>query len=151
MSICPSFSSVTTIVTLGFRRKIDWHLMPMMCRESYTLVTLATVHGLTWRSTSDVPVRNIPTQQLSASLTPSSMTFADKTTLGQSAVLGILSVDPVCHFERSAILTQPATSFRPDAKLTQSQFNWLGSVFYLSYLVFEVSLRSCNSCIPLLS
>ncbi|KIY73206.1 MFS general substrate transporter [Cylindrobasidium torrendii FP15055 ss-10] len=43
------------------------------------------------------------------------MTFADKTTLGQSAVLGIL----------------------PGANLTQNQFNWLGSVFYLSFLAFE--------------
>ena len=44
------------------------------------------------------------------------MTFADKTTLGQSAVLGIL----------------------PGAHLTQNQFNWLGTIFYLSYLAFEV-------------
>ncbi|KAK0497020.1 major facilitator superfamily domain-containing protein [Armillaria luteobubalina] len=43
------------------------------------------------------------------------MTFADKTTLGQSSVLGILT----------------------GAHLNQTQFNWLGSVFYLSYLVFE--------------
>ncbi|KAF8882359.1 major facilitator superfamily domain-containing protein [Mucidula mucida] len=43
------------------------------------------------------------------------MTFADKTTLGQSAILGIM----------------------PGAHLNQTQFNWLGSVFYLSYLIFE--------------
>ncbi|KAG6854547.1 hypothetical protein C0991_004883, partial [Blastosporella zonata] len=43
------------------------------------------------------------------------MTFADKITLGQSAVLGII----------------------PDNKLNQNQFNWLGTIFYLSYLVFE--------------
>ncbi|KAK0196739.1 major facilitator superfamily domain-containing protein [Armillaria mellea] len=43
------------------------------------------------------------------------MTFADKTTLGQSSILGILT----------------------GAHLNQTQFNWLGSVFYLSYLVFE--------------
>ncbi|KAK0463735.1 major facilitator superfamily domain-containing protein [Desarmillaria tabescens] len=43
------------------------------------------------------------------------MTFADKTTLGQSSILGILK----------------------GANLNQTQFNWLGSVFYLSYLVFE--------------
>ncbi|KAF9014075.1 MFS general substrate transporter [Cyathus striatus] len=43
------------------------------------------------------------------------MAFADKTTLGQSAVLGIFT----------------------GAKLTQNQFNWLGTIFYLSYLVFE--------------
>ncbi|KAI0318837.1 major facilitator superfamily domain-containing protein [Amylostereum chailletii] len=44
-----------------------------------------------------------------------SMTFADKTTLGQSAVLGL----------------------QQTAHLTQNQFNWLGTVFYLSYLVFQ--------------
>ncbi|KAF8077689.1 major facilitator superfamily domain-containing protein [Lyophyllum atratum] len=60
------------------KRKIDRHLMPLMC------ILYA-------------------------------MTFADKITLGQSAVLGIL----------------------PDTKLTQNQFNWLGTIFYLSYLVFE--------------
>ncbi|GLB34691.1 putative membrane transporter [Lyophyllum shimeji] len=60
------------------KRKIDWHLMPLMC------ILYA-------------------------------MTFADKITLGQSAVLGII----------------------PDNKLTQNQFNWLNTIFYLSYLVFE--------------
>ncbi|KAF6763855.1 major facilitator superfamily domain-containing protein [Ephemerocybe angulata] len=58
------------------RRKIDWHLMPLMC---------------------------------------SKMTFADKTTLGQSAVLGII----------------------PSNKLSQNQFNWLGTIFSLSFLFFE--------------
>ncbi|KAJ3819735.1 major facilitator superfamily domain-containing protein [Lentinula raphanica] len=43
------------------------------------------------------------------------MTFADKTALGQSAVLGI----------------------QKTAHLDQTQFNWLSSVFYLSYLAFE--------------
>ncbi|KAK0211108.1 major facilitator superfamily domain-containing protein [Desarmillaria ectypa] len=60
------------------RRKIDKHVLPLMC-----LLYL--------------------------------MTFADKTTLGQSSILGILN----------------------GAHLNQTQFNWLGSVFYLSYLVFE--------------
>ncbi|KAJ3576892.1 hypothetical protein NP233_g110 [Leucocoprinus birnbaumii] len=60
------------------RRKIDWHLMPLMC-----------------------------TMYL--------MTFADKTTLGQSTALGIL----------------------PGAHLDQNQFNWLSTIFYLSYLAFE--------------
>ncbi|KAF8954615.1 major facilitator superfamily domain-containing protein [Flammula alnicola] len=45
----------------------------------------------------------------------SEMTFADKTTLGQSAILGIL----------------------PGAHIDQNQFNWLGTIFYLSYLVFQ--------------
>ncbi|KAJ7050651.1 MFS general substrate transporter [Mycena amicta] len=41
--------------------------------------------------------------------------FMDKTTLGSSAILGI----------------QKATN------LTTNQYNWLGTIFYLSYLVFE--------------
>ncbi|KAJ3710365.1 MFS general substrate transporter [Lentinula guzmanii] len=57
-------------------RKLDIHIMPLMCRE---------------------------------------MTFADKTTLGQSAVLGI----------------------EETAHLNQNQFDWLSSVFYLTYLAFE--------------
>ncbi|KIM79602.1 hypothetical protein PILCRDRAFT_823135 [Piloderma croceum F 1598] len=65
-------------VSLRLRRKIDRHLMPLMC-----MLYL--------------------------------MTFADKTTLGQSAVLGII----------------------PGAHLTQTQFNWLGTIFYLSFLVFQ--------------
>ncbi|GBE81803.1 Uncharacterized transporter [Sparassis crispa] len=43
------------------------------------------------------------------------MQFADKTTLGQSAVLGLLSGD----------------------RLTTNQFNWLQTIFYLFFLVFE--------------
>ncbi|KAF9077149.1 major facilitator superfamily domain-containing protein [Rhodocollybia butyracea] len=43
------------------------------------------------------------------------LTFADKTTLGQSAVLGI----------------------EAGAHLSQNQFNWLSSIFYLAYLAFE--------------
>ncbi|EPS95177.1 hypothetical protein FOMPIDRAFT_1025921 [Fomitopsis schrenkii] len=44
------------------------------------------------------------------------MQFADKTTLGQSAVLGILE----------------------DAHLGQNQFDWLSTVFYLSFLAFQL-------------
>ncbi|KAI0665309.1 MFS general substrate transporter [Cubamyces menziesii] len=62
------------------RRKIDWHLMPLMC-----ILYM--------------------------------MQFADKTTLGQSAVLGLLT--------------------SPKHHLTQSQFNWLGTIFYLFFLGFE--------------
>ncbi|KAG5645599.1 hypothetical protein DXG03_005737 [Asterophora parasitica] len=43
------------------------------------------------------------------------MTFADKITLGQSAILGIFA----------------------DTKLTQNEFNWLNTIFYISYLAFE--------------
>ena len=65
-------------VARRLKRKIDMHLMPLMC-----LMYL--------------------------------MTFADKTTLGQSAVLGIIK----------------------DTHLTALGFNWLGTIFYLSYLAFE--------------
>jgi len=60
------------------RRKIDLHLMPLMC-----ILYM--------------------------------MQFADKTTLGQSAVLGLL----------------------PGAHIDQNQFNWLGTIFYLFFLFFE--------------
>jgi len=63
---------------LRIQRKIDWHLMPLMC-----IMYL--------------------------------MAFADKTTLGQSAVMGLI----------------------PGAHLTTNQFNWLGTIFYLSYLTFQ--------------
>lgn len=43
------------------------------------------------------------------------ITFMDKTTLGEAAVLGIIE----------------------DAHLTTNQFDWLGTIFYLSYLVFQ--------------
>ncbi|THH28921.1 hypothetical protein EUX98_g5267 [Antrodiella citrinella] len=60
------------------RRKIDWHLMPLMC-VLYM------------------------------------MQFADKTTLGQSAVLGLFD----------------------GAHINQNQFNWLNTIFYLFFLAFE--------------
>ncbi|KAG6327518.1 hypothetical protein ID866_11571 [Astraeus odoratus] len=63
---------------LRLRRKIDWHIMPLMC-----IMYLVT--------------------------------FMDKTTLGQAAVLGIID----------------------DAHLTTNQYNWLGTIFYFSYLVFQ--------------
>ncbi|EIN05062.1 MFS general substrate transporter [Punctularia strigosozonata HHB-11173 SS5] len=63
---------------LRVRKKIDWHILPMMC-------------VLYW------------------------IQFMDKTTLGSSAILGI----------------------REATHLTTNQYNWLGTIFYLSYLVFE--------------
>ncbi|THG95272.1 hypothetical protein EW026_g6352 [Hermanssonia centrifuga] len=64
--------------SLRIRKKIDWHIMPLMCT-------------LYW------------------------VQFMDKTTLGSSAILGI----------------------REATHLTTNQYNWLGTIFYLSYLVFE--------------
>jgi len=63
---------------LRIRRKIDRHILPLMC-------TLYLIQ------------------------------FMDKTTLGSSAILGI----------------QKATH------LTTNQYNWLGTIFYISYLAFE--------------
>jgi MFS transporter, ACS family, allantoate permease len=60
------------------RKKIDWHILPLMCT-------------LYW------------------------VQFMDKTTLGSSAILGL----------------------RQATHLTTNQYNWLGTIFYLSYLVFE--------------
>ncbi|KAJ3517410.1 hypothetical protein NLJ89_g522 [Agrocybe chaxingu] len=79
-------------VAARLRKKIDWHLMPLMC-----IMYL--------------------------------MAFADKITLGQSAVLGIL----------------------PGANLTQNQFNWLGTVFYLSYLAFEYPQNLALQTLPVAS
>lgn len=64
--------------SLRIRRKIDKHIMPLMCI-------------LYW------------------------IQFMDKTTLGSSAILGI----------------------RTATHLTTNQYNWLGTIFYISYLVFE--------------
>ena len=49
------------------------------------------------------------------------MQFADKTTLGQSAILGL--VQPPGHPDEGVI--------------SQSQLNWLGTIFYLFFLGFE--------------
>ncbi|PPQ73355.1 hypothetical protein CVT26_015447 [Gymnopilus dilepis] len=81
---------------INLKRKIDLHLMPLMC-----LMYL--------------------------------ITFADKTTLGQSAVLGIQCVSLSLS---SAMVTQGDMA-RRSTDLNQTQFNWLGAIFYLSYLLFE--------------
>lgn len=64
---------------LRVRRKIDLHIMPLMC-------------SLYW------------------------IQFMDKTTLGSAAILGI----------------------REATHLTTNEYNWLGTIFYLSYLTFEI-------------
>jgi hypothetical protein len=64
---------------------------------------------------------------------PRSVTFADKIALGQSAVLGIMCVT----FPSP---TPPSLTFFHTSKsnnLSANQYNWLGTIFYLSYLVFE--------------
>ncbi|KAJ7203332.1 MFS general substrate transporter [Mycena pura] len=57
--------------------------------------------------------------------------FMDKTTLGSSAILGIQCVASY-H-----TLLAPYTDHRKATHLTTNQYNWLGTVFYLSYLAFE--------------
>ncbi|EJD04818.1 membrane transporter, partial [Fomitiporia mediterranea MF3/22] len=60
------------------RRKIDWHILPLMC-----ILYL--------------------------------IQFMDKTTLGSSAILGL----------------------KTDTHLNATEYNWLGTIFYISYLIFE--------------
>ncbi|KAF9464198.1 MFS general substrate transporter [Collybia nuda] len=74
---------------LRIRRKIDFHIIPLMCI-------------LYW------------------------IQFMDKTTLGSSAILGI----------------------RESTHLTTNQYNWLGTIFYLSYLVFEFPQNLCLQRYP---
>ncbi|KAF8800402.1 MFS general substrate transporter [Phlegmacium glaucopus] len=52
--------------------------------------------------------------------------FMDKTTLGSAAILGI----------------------RESAHLTTNQYNWLGTIFYLSYLLFEFPQNLCLQRFP---
>jgi ACS family allantoate permease-like MFS transporter len=57
----------------------------------------------------------------------------DKTTLGEAAVLGIL-----CVAFSIAILSLHTDPFRREsAHLDATQFNWLGTIFYFSYLLFQ--------------
>ncbi|EKM74774.1 hypothetical protein AGABI1DRAFT_132891 [Agaricus bisporus var. burnettii JB137-S8] len=74
---------------IRIRRKIDLHIIPLMC-------------VLYW------------------------IQFMDKTTLGSAAILGI----------------------RESAHLTVNQYNWLGTIFYLSYLVFEFPQNLCLQRFP---
>ncbi|KAF8962206.1 MFS general substrate transporter [Flammula alnicola] len=74
---------------LRVRRKIDKHILPLMCI-------------LYW------------------------IQFMDKTTLGSSAILGI----------------------REATHLSTNQYNWLGTIFYLSYLAFEFPQNLCLQRFP---
>ncbi|KIY63934.1 MFS general substrate transporter [Cylindrobasidium torrendii FP15055 ss-10] len=71
------------------RKKIDRHILPLMCI-------------LYW------------------------VQFMDKTTLGSSSILGI----------------------REATHLSTNQYNWLGTIFYLSYLVFEFPQNLCLQRFP---
>ncbi|KAF9558501.1 MFS general substrate transporter [Agrocybe pediades] len=74
---------------LRVRKKIDRHILPLMCI-------------LYW------------------------IQFMDKTTLGSSAILGI----------------------RESTHLSTNQYNWLGTIFYLSYLLFEFPQNLCLQRFP---
>ncbi|KAF8878220.1 MFS general substrate transporter [Infundibulicybe gibba] len=83
------YGEFTLEENLRLRRKIDWHIIPLMCI-------------LYW------------------------IQFMDKTTLGSSAILGI----------------------REATHLTTNQYNWLGTIFYLSYLAFEFPQNLCLQRFP---
>ncbi|CCM06676.1 uncharacterized protein FIBRA_08961 [Fibroporia radiculosa] len=102
------------------RRKIDLYLLPLMCSEhSLCAVKFYQCVLTVVRFTSNVPVSISCVQSRPPAMTCATprMQSADKTTLGQSAVLKLLNA--------------------PNAFLTQNQFNWLGTIFYLFYLGFE--------------
>jgi len=61
------------------------------------------------------------------------ITFADKITLGQSAVLGIMCVNSFRPVSCALICRRASKSNH----LSVNQFNWLGTIFSLSYLAFE--------------
>ncbi|KXN91604.1 hypothetical protein AN958_12722 [Leucoagaricus sp. SymC.cos] len=87
---------------LRIRRKIDRHIIPLMCTFSDIRGQLLNYHRIQ---------------------------FMDKTTLGSAAILGI----------------------REATHLTTNQwvvYNWLGTIFYLSYLAFEFPQNLCLQRFP---
>ena len=70
------------------------------------------------------------------------MQFADKTTLGQSAVLGLLCVPTLSLCIWVALtcdgpFANDSASCSTGTHINQDQFNWLGTIFYLFFLGFE--------------
>jgi hypothetical protein len=81
----------------SYRAKIDWHIMPLMCGKSLKLFKFSA-----WQrcidSDSHVPVSILPPIAMFLLNGLCRITFMDKTTLGEAAVLGILCVLPTrCH------------------------------------------------------
>lgn len=72
------------------RQKVDWRLLPLMCSTCTSLGYVFTEysHSLS----SSLLVRSVRRSCHAVLTCRSRMQFADKTTLGQSAVLGILYV-----------------------------------------------------------
>ncbi|ESK83753.1 membrane transporter [Moniliophthora roreri MCA 2997] len=87
--VAGDFGEFDPAKALRIRKKIDRHILPLMCI-------------LYW------------------------IQFMDKTTLGSSAILGI----------------------REATHLTTNQYNWLGTIFYLAYLVFEYPQNLCLQRFP---
>ncbi|KAI0065989.1 MFS general substrate transporter [Artomyces pyxidatus] len=83
---------------LRIRRKIDKHILPLMC-----ILYLCVMNSTSL-------VEGYETNDLDASIQA-----VDKNTLGYSAILGM----------------------RTSAHLTVNQYNWLGTIFFLSYFAFE--------------
>ncbi|KAL9710473.1 hypothetical protein Ac2012v2_006007 [Leucoagaricus gongylophorus] len=92
---------------LRIRRKIDRHIIPLMC--STFLIVSSCCYVLIHE---DIVLYWVQ--------------FMDKTTLGSAAILGI----------------------REATHLTTNQYNWLGTIFYLSYLVFELPQNLCLQRFP---
>ncbi|KAH7882087.1 MFS general substrate transporter [Phlebopus sp. FC_14] len=97
---------------LRLRRKIDRHILPLMCGEYHHFNRSSNASHPGKSFTGEISSNPISIARCS---TGQRVQFMDKTTLGNSAILGI----------------QAATH------LTTNQYNWLGTIFYLSYLVFE--------------
>lgn len=115
------------------RRKIDWHLMPLMCSKSKRVVYERLGTSDITFSISFVPVR----QHCSNLKYDRSWDFIAEWPLQTKR-----------HWvnQQSLVSCKPRTAFTcnlalisksPGAHLSQTEFNWLGTVFYLAYLVFE--------------
>ncbi|KAF8521397.1 MFS general substrate transporter [Hysterangium stoloniferum] len=96
---------------LRVRRKIDRHILPMMC--DYRSIN------------DDLGLEVIYNNRVQ---------FMDKTTLGNSAILGI-SLTGQTPILQQMIRTSNGSPQESITYLIRS--NWLGTVFYVSYLVFE--------------
>ncbi|CAK5282683.1 unnamed protein product [Mycena citricolor] len=98
---------------LRVRKKIDYHILPLMC-VLYWYVTRIP-HGMV---ADPAALRRIQ--------------FMDKTTLGSSAILGIQKGTHIST-NQSVIFGCCGAAWAHAYR----RYNWLGTIFYLSYLVFE--------------
>lgn len=99
-----------------------FHVQYVPLRSPSSLLTPG--QSCTCTSVLALPVASLPSSQ--------SITFMDKTTLGQAAVLGI-----ECGPSLSSRFDHSLTLVREGAHLNATQFNWLGTIFYFSYLIFQ--------------